>query len=237
MPFALLPALDLTGGRLGAWTPDGPTPIEAHGGDPAAAAASLIARGARWLHVVDMDLAFGGAPAHIDLIATLAEDDVSIQVSGGIRRWTDASAYLEAGAARIVVGSAALADETELRRTIERGGDRIVVGLEVQDRRIRSRGVDPVDLELMATLGWLATSGVPAFLATAVTRVGAGAGPDVDLIRRVVRSGVPTLAAGGIATLEDLRAARRAGAVGAVVGRAALDGRLDLAEALAWAAV
>jgi phosphoribosylformimino-5-aminoimidazole carboxamide ribotide isomerase len=87
----------------------------------------------------------------------------------------------------------------------------------------------------MTTVGWLAAAGVPAFLVTATGRVGGLDGPDLRLVRRVARAGRPTLAAGGIRSLEDLRALRDAGAAGAVVGRAALEGRLDLAETLAWA--
>jgi phosphoribosylformimino-5-aminoimidazole carboxamide ribonucleotide (ProFAR) isomerase len=103
--------------------------------------------------------------------------------------------------------------------------------------RIRSRGADPVDLDLMQTLGWLRGAGAGAFLVTAVARVGTGTGPDVELIRRVARRGVTTIAAGGVTSLDDLRALRASGAVGAVVGRAAVEGRLDLPAAFAWAAV
>jgi phosphoribosylformimino-5-aminoimidazole carboxamide ribotide isomerase len=87
----------------------------------------------------------------------------------------------------------------------------------------------------MVTLGWLREAGAAALLVTAVARVGEEAGPDLELIRRMVRAGLPVLAAGGIASLEDLRAIRDAGATGAVVGNAALDGTLDVAAALRWA--
>jgi phosphoribosylformimino-5-aminoimidazole carboxamide ribotide isomerase len=90
----------------------------------------------------------------------------------------------------------------------------------------------------MGTLGWLAlTPGVTSLLVTTVTRVGGLAGPDLDLVRRVMRRGFPVLAAGGIASIDDLQAVRDAGAAGAVVGRAALEGALELEAALAWAAV
>jgi phosphoribosylformimino-5-aminoimidazole carboxamide ribotide isomerase/phosphoribosylanthranilate isomerase len=93
-----------------------------------------------------------------------------------------------------------------------------------------------VDLDLMATLGWLTATGAPGFVVTAVAKVGSASGSDDATVKRVVRSGKPTVAAGGIASVEDLAAVHRAGAVGAVVGRGALEGSLPLPEALAWAA-
>ena len=111
-----------------------------------------------------------------------------------------------------------------------------MVGIEVQGGRIRGRGIARVDLDLMSTLGWLSTAPVPGFLVTSLERVGASTGPDLALIRRVARVGLPVIAAGGIGSLEDLRAVRDAGAGAAVVGRAALLGDLDLPAAFAWAA-
>jgi phosphoribosylformimino-5-aminoimidazole carboxamide ribonucleotide (ProFAR) isomerase len=239
MPFALLPAIDLTAGRLGVYTPDGPAPVEAFGGDPIEAARSLLAAGARWLHVVDMDLAFRGEAANVAIVRAIAAlPDVRVQASGGIRTRRDADVFLHAGATRVVVSSAALADQDGVAEIISsaRPGS-VLFGIEVSQGRIRPRGTDTVDLDLMSTLGWLRAAGATGFLVTAIGRVGLASGPDVDLVRRVARSGVPTFGAGGIGSLADLEALRSAGAVGAVVGRAALDGSLDLAEALAWAAV
>ena len=157
-------------------------------------------------------------------------------MSGGITAPREADGYLAAGARRIVLGSAALAHAEAARRTIERLAGRVLIGIEVEDGMIVSRGAADLSLELMPTLGWLAAGGAPGFLVTSVARVGTGGGPDVELIRRVVRAGRPVLAAGGIRDLDDLRVVRRAGAVGAVVGSAALDGSLDLVETFAWAA-
>jgi phosphoribosylformimino-5-aminoimidazole carboxamide ribonucleotide (ProFAR) isomerase len=236
MPFAVLPAIDVTGGVAGVFTPLGPRPLEGPPVAPGDIAARFAAAGARWVHVVDMDLAFGGLPepSIVEAVAASAPD-VSIQASGGIRRPEHARVFLDAGAARVVVGSAALGDRTAMEATMAACGGRFVVGIEVGDGRIVSRGADPVDLDLMPTVGWLAAAGVPGFLVTATERVGERSGPDLAVIRRVARSAVPVIAAGGIASIEDLRAAREAGAVGAIVGTAAIEGSLDLAEALRWA--
>jgi len=149
-----------------------------------------------------------------------------------VRDAEEVRALLEAGAARVVLGSAALADGARASALISTEG-RLAVGIEVRGDRIRSRGRDPVDLPLMETLGWVVSAGAAALLVTAVDRVGGRGGPDLDLVRRVVRVGRPVLAAGGIASLQDLRDLRAAGAAGAIVGSAVLEGSLDLSAAIA----
>ena len=235
MRFEVIPAIDVAGGRLARYTPDGPAPVEAFGGDPEAAARSLAAAGARWVHVVDLDLAFDGEVRNLDVVRSVAGSSVRVQASGGLRRLADAEAMLDAGAHRVVLGSGALSDEAATVDLLRRLGDRVVVGVEVQEGRIRSRAALPVDLPLAETLGWLVVAGAPSFLVTAVARVGTLRGPDVETVRRVVRAGRPVLAAGGISSLADLRALRRAGAIGTVVGRAALEEGFDLEQALALA--
>ncbi len=240
MPFTLLPAIDVTEGRLGVYRPEGPSPIEAFGGDPVAAAHAFAQAGATWLHVVDMDLAFTGEVRNAEVVRAVVASapGVSVQASGGIATEASLDVMLAAGVSRVVLGSAVLDDPDETRRLLARADGRAIVGVEVDGGRIRARGGSGVDLDLMSTLGWLAlTPGVTGVLVTTVTRVGGLAGPDVELVRRVMRRGFPVLAAGGIASLEDLEALRDAGALGAVVGRAALEGTLDLRDALAWAAV
>lgn len=238
MAFAVIPALDVAGGRLAQWSAGGTTVVEAFGGDPVAAAGALATRGADRLHVVDLTLAFEGWIGAIDVIRAIrrAVPDVQIQVSGGITSMDLIREFLAAGADRTVVSSSALADEVRAEQILQTYGGAVLVGIEVEGGAIRARGREPVELDLMSTLGWLAAARTPGVLVTSVARVGGLAGPDVETVRRVVRSGIPVLAAGGIASLEDLRSLRAAGAIGAVVGRAVLDGTLDLSEALDIAA-
>ena len=196
--------------------------------------------GAAWLHVVDMDLAFTGAPSNLEVVASIAEavPAVRIQVSGGIGTAELARLYRACRRDAVRAG---------LRRAGRSGRDdgaavalramTALVGVEVEDGRIRGRGVARVDLDLMGTLGWLASAGAPGFLVTAVApRRRRARAPISALIRRVARVGLPVMAAGGIGTLEELRGVRDAGAGAAVVGRAALLGELDLPAAFAWAA-
>jgi phosphoribosylformimino-5-aminoimidazole carboxamide ribonucleotide (ProFAR) isomerase len=230
--FEVIPAIDVHRGRLALLGPAGPRPAEAFGGDPLVAARSFVEDGARWLHVVDLDLAFDREPRNLETVAAIARLGPSVQAAGGVRTADEVVALLEAGAARVVLGSAALADPDAVATLIADHGPRLVVGLEVEGGRITSRGRDPLDLDLMETLGWLVSSDARFLLVTALERVSGLAGPDVPLIRRVARAGRPVLAAGGIARTGHLRDLRAAGAAGAVVGRAALEGSLDLASAL-----
>ncbi|MDP9302513.1 MAG: HisA/HisF-related TIM barrel protein [Actinomycetota bacterium] len=239
MTFLILPALDVWHGHLALATTEGPRPAEAFDGDPVAAARAAVAAGARALHLVDLDLAYGGIQG-LDVAAVRAvAPEAILQVSGGIGDAVTGRAYLDAGADRFVLGSSTLADDTGTLRALRDAGPDVVVGIEVEDGRIRARGAGRADetegLDLMSTLGWLHAARAPAFLVTSIDRVGGLGGPDVDLVRRVARAGRPTYAAGGVRSLEDLGALRAAGAAGAVVGRATLEGRIDLGEALAWA--
>jgi phosphoribosylformimino-5-aminoimidazole carboxamide ribonucleotide (ProFAR) isomerase len=232
MAFEIIPAIDLAGGRLAIHTPEGPRPLEAFGGDPLAAARAYARAGARRAHVVDLDLAFGGSFANLDVVGAVAALGLRVQASGGIATLPEAAQALAAGADRVVLGSGALLDEAVVRDVIGVLGSRLILGIEVDEGRIRPRGRREGDLPLAETLGWLVGSGASAFLVTAVERVGGMRGPDLAVVKRVVRARRPVLAAGGVSSVDDLRALRRAGAAGAVVGRAALESGLDLAEAL-----
>lgn len=236
MFFSVIPAIDVAGGRLATWTSEGARMLEAFEGDPLRAARAFTREGATWLHVVDIDHAVGEREPEVSLIARIREalPGVRVQASGGVLH-RDVETYVAAGAERVVLGSAALPDQGSTEALLARRGASVVVGIDVEGGRIRARGRELVELDLMETLGWLAAAGAQTFLVTSIARVGLLEGPDLETTRRVVRTGRRVLAAGGISSLEDLRAARTAGAVGAVVGRAALDGSLDLRAAFDWA--
>lgn len=230
--FEVIPAIDVKDGALAHLTPTGLMRIDAFDGDPVAAAAAMVEAGATRLHVVDMDLAFDGEPGNLDVVSAIVSLRAQVQAGGGVRTAEAVDALLSVGVARVVLGSAALADEVLARALLDMHGPRLIVGIEVGDGgTIRSRGRDPVDLPLMETLAWLSAAHARGFLVTAVARVGSSIGPDLGAVKRVVRTGRPVLAAGGIRTVDDLRDVRAAGASGAVVGRAALEGTLDLAGA------
>lgn len=231
--FEVMPAIDVSGGVLARFTSDGPRPLEAFGGNPLAAAEAAVAAGATWIHVVDMDLALRGEARNLEIVAAIASLPVAVQAAGGVRTADQVRALSEAGATRVVLGSAVLADEAATTTLLSGEGPRLVVGIEVDRGRIRSRGRDPVDLPMMETLGWVVSAGAPELLVTSVARVGGRAGPDLELVARVVRAGRPVLVAGGIASIADMHDLRAAGAAGAIIGTAALEGSLELGDAIA----
>ena len=234
MPFEVIPALDLAGGRLVHVTSAGPVPTEAFGADPATAAAAFVEAGASRLHVVDVDLARSGELENLEVLRALGELGVPVQASGGVRSGGQVEALLAAGADRVVLGSAALGDREGAEDLVRTFGDRLVVGIEADGPAVRPRGSD-VELALWDALVWLAQVQVRRYLFTEVGRVGRLEGPDLDGIWAFAEyAAVPVLVAGGIRGVEDVRAVAALGGrlEGVVIGRALHEG-LDLAEALA----
>ena len=230
----MIPAIDVAGGILA--PPGMQGPVAAFGGDPRAAAASFAEAGARWVHVVDLDLARTGEPANLEVLTSVAELGLRVQASGGARSGSTVERLLQAGAERIVLGSAALADRALTEDLLARFGGSLAVGIEADGVTIRPRGTGATELSLWETLGWLSGLNVRRFVLTEVGRAGSLAGPDLDGIWALAtHTGRPVIAAGGIGSLEDLRAVAELGGTveGAIVGRALYEGRLDLAEALA----
>ncbi len=233
MAFDVIPAIDVYGGRIARFRPSGPEEVVDHGGDPERAARAFADAGVTWLHVVDLDLAFDGTHGNLDILRTIVALGVPVQAAGAVATLEELDEALSAGAARVVLGSGALTEVDVVEEAVGRVGDRLVVGIEVEDGRIRARGRHVTDLPLSETIRTVISVGATRMLVTAVSRVGTLAGPDLEAIELVASMGVPVLAAGGIATLPDLRSVRDAGAEGAIVGRAALEGGFDLAGAIA----
>jgi phosphoribosylformimino-5-aminoimidazole carboxamide ribonucleotide (ProFAR) isomerase len=231
--FEVIPAIDVAGGRLARLSAEGVVPLDVHGGDPIAAARACLTAGARRLHVVDMDLAFTGEPRNADVLGAIAALGVDVQAAGAIVEDEQIAAALEAGGNRVVLGSAALTDLEEIGRLIEKYGERLVIGIEVDGDRIRARGRRTTDLPLGETLSAVRAAGARRSVITTVGRVSTMTGPDVSALVIALGLGLPAIAAGGIASLEDLAVVRDAGAEGAIIGRAALEGRLDLTLAIA----
>ena len=233
--FEVIPAIDVSGGRLARITAEGPATVGTFDGDPVAAAASFVEAGVSRLHVVDLDLATGGEARNLEVVRAIAALGVPVQASGGAATAGEVQLLLDAGADRAVLGSAALSDRVLVAGLAERLAGRLVIGVETDGDRIRARGRRPVDLGRAETLAWLGEVGAERFVVTAVPRVGRLTGPDLESLRAVIALGRPTIGAGGVATAADIRSIRSAGAEGVVVGRAALEGSLDLAAALAEA--
>jgi phosphoribosylformimino-5-aminoimidazole carboxamide ribonucleotide (ProFAR) isomerase len=233
MPFEVIPALDVAGGRLVHLTGSGQVAASTFGADPLAAARTFVDAGATRLHVVDVDLARTGAIANADVVAAVSGFGIPVQASGGVRTDEQVDALLARGAGRVVLGSAALHHRERAEELVRRFDDRLVVGVETDGQTVRPRGTD-LELPLRDLLVWLAGLEVRRYLFTDVGRVGALEGPDLDGIRAFAEvSSAPVVVAGGIRGVDDLRAvAALDGRIeGAVIGRALYEG-LDLRAAI-----
>jgi phosphoribosyl isomerase A len=233
MSLEVIPGLDVSRGRLIRITQRGPVPVDAFGGDPVTAATAFAEAGARHLHVVDVDLVSTGRVGNADTIAALSALGVPVQASGGVRSAEQADALLGAGASRVVLGSAGLADREGAEALLERLGDALVVGIEGDGPVIRPRGAKD-ELPMWDTIVWLATAPVRRFLFTEVGRVGGLGGPDLDgMWAFAYHSAAPVLVAGGVRGVDDLRSIAALGASieGAIVGRALYEG-VDLRDTI-----
>ncbi len=234
MSLEVIPAIDVAAGRLARAAAGGAEHLDAFGGDPLAAATAFVEQGARWLHVVDLDLAISGRAENIDVLRAIAGLGMPVQASGGVTTHDVVGQLLEAGAKRVVVGSGALVDRAATERLVGTFGDVVAIGIEADGPTIRPRGGRGEALPLWDSLQWLGDLDVRRFVFTEVGRVASLGGPDLDGIWAIAsHTGKPVIASGGIRGTDDLRAiaALDPAVEGAIVGRALYEG-LDLADAI-----
>lgn len=236
----VIPAIDLRGGRCVRLTQGRYDEETVYAEDPVAVAREWVRQGARRLHVVDLDGARAGRPVHTDVVGAIARAvGVAVQVGGGLRTLEDVDAALAAGAERVVLGTRALADAAFLRAASLRHPGRVLVSLDVRRGRVAVAGwLQTAPLSLPAALGRLAAVGLEEVIVTDVERDGTLAGVNAGLVRRAAARGFRVIAAGGVGSLDDIRALRALapeGLAGVIVGKALYAGRFTLAEALAAA--
>ena len=229
--FTIYPAIDVLEGRVVRLEQGRRDNVTVEGGDPVAAATEFAAAGASWLHLVDLDGAFSGAP-DLELVRRVAAVGPPVQVGGGYRSIELVAAALEAGAARVLVGTAAV-DEAFLHAAVERYGSRLAVAVDARDGQLAVAGWTMSAATTPRTLAErCAAAGVARLVVTATRRDGTLAGPDLALLEDVLEAGLPVIAAGGISSLGDLHALRELRCEGAVVGSAIWRGRFGLADAV-----
>lgn len=234
MSLTLLPAVDVTAGQAVRLV-QGEAGSETGYGDPLEAALRWQQDGAEWVHLVDLDAAFGRGENRELLAAVVRKLDVAVELSGGIRDDASLDAALATGAARVNVGTAALENPDWVRRAIARVGDRIAVGLDVRGTTLAARGWTREGGELFEVLARLDADGCARYVVTDVRRDGTLTGPNVELLASVTAAtDRPVIASGGVSTLADLQAiAAISGVEGAIVGKALYAGAFTLPEALA----
>lgn len=232
----LLPAVDIADGKAVRLT-QGEAGTETSYGDPVDAAAEWAKQGARWIHLVDLDAAFGrGSNAAILRKVIKQVRGVQVELSGGIRDDRSLEAALETGAARINLGTAALENPEWAADVISRYGDVIAVGLDVRGTTLAARGWTRDGGDLWTVLDRLENAGCSRYVVTDVTKDGTLKGPNLELLREMTsRTPKPIVASGGVSSLDDILALRELvplGVEGAIVGKALYAGAFTLAEAL-----
>lgn len=234
--LVLLPAVDVAGGQAVRLT-QGAAGTETGYGSPVDAAVDWAEQGAEWIHLVDLDAAFGRGSNTSVLAEVIREvQGVDVELSGGIRDDASLDAALSTGVKRINLGTAALENPEWAADVIAQHGDAIAVGLDVRGTTLAARGWTEEGGDLWQVFERLEQAGCARYVVTDVTKDGTLQGPNIDLLKQMVaRTTRPVVASGGIASLDDLVALRELvplGLEGAIVGKALYAGKFTLAEAL-----
>jgi len=240
VPLILLPAVDVVDGRAVRLV-QGQAGSETEYGSAVDAALGWQNDGAEWIHLVDLDAAFGRGSNRELLAEVIGRLDVNVELSGGIRDDESLKAALATGCARVNLGTAALENPDWCAQVIAEHGDKVAVGLDVRivdgDHRLRGRGWETDGGDLWYVLERLDSQGCSRFVVTDVTKDGTLTGPNIDLLSTVAEcTDAPVIASGGVSSLEDLRAIATLtdiGVEGAIVGKALYAGRFTLPQALA----
>lgn len=234
--FTVYPAIDLRGGKVVRLQEGDPNRQTAYSDDPAEVAARWLASGAGWLHVVDLDAAFGGdAMANRRALAAILRLGGRVQFGGGVRTMDAVAGLLGLGVSRVVLGTAAVEDPDLVAGALARfGPEAVAVAIDARDGRVRTRGWQAESgLDAVAFACRLAELGLRIVIHTDIARDGLGTGVNVAASRALAEaSGLNVIASGGVASLADVAAVRSAGLSGVIVGRALYEGQVDLREAL-----
>ena len=235
MTLTLLPAVDVADGQAVRLV-QGAAGSETSYGDPLEAALAWQRDGASWVHLVDLDAAFGRG-SNADLLADVVKRlDVRVELSGGIRDDESLRRALATGAARVNIGTAALEDPVWCDRVVAGYGDRVAIGLDVRGRTLAARGWTRDGGDLFEVLERLDKAGAARYVVTDITKDGTMRGPNLDLLRSVCsRTDRPVIASGGVSTLDDLRALATlepVGVEGVIAGKALYAGAFTVPAAL-----
>lgn len=234
----LFPAIDLYDHKVVRLLKGDYQKMTVYSEDPVATARGIEADGGRWLHLVDLEGAKDGTTPNFDVVAAICQETkLQVEIGGGIRSLEMIERYLNAGVARVILGTKAVTDEDFLRDAVGRWGDRIAVGVDAKDGRVAVKGwVEVLDVDMFDFLWKLRSLGVKTAIVTDISKDGAMKGTNLPLYERLSRlDGIDITASGGVSTLEDIRALRDMGLYGAILGKAMYNGAIKLKDALAVA--
>ncbi len=231
----LLPAVDVRGGKAVRLV-RGELSAESQYGEPLEAAMAFQNAGAEWIHLVDLDAAFGTGENQDLLREVISMLDIKVELSGGIRDEDSLNRALTTGCSRVNLGTAALESPEWTASVIAKHGERIAVGLDVRGRTLAARGWTKDGGDLFETLARLDSEGCARYVVTDVNKDGTLQGPNLDLLKQVcAATNKPVIASGGVSSLDDLKKLKELvgiGVEGAVVGKALYAGAFTLEEAL-----
>lgn len=231
----IFPAIDLYGGKAVRLFKGDYAQMTVYGDDPVAIAKTFQKKGAKYLHVVDLEGAEKGSPAHLALIQKIVrETGLFVEVGGGIRSMSTVDAYLKSGANRVILGTAAVTDEDFLRSALAKYGEKIAVGADIKEGKVAIRGwkeSSPYTVE--AFFEKMQSLGVKTVVCTDVSKDGAMQGANVALYERLKKSfAIDIIASGGVSSLADVAELRKRGIYGAIIGKAYYIGAIQLEEAI-----
>jgi len=238
MSFIIYPAIDIRGGKCVRLFQGDYAQETVYADSPLTMAKQWVEQGAAWVHLVDLDGAKQGKPANAEIIKEIARTiAVPVQVGGGIRTEAQIADYLEAGVARVIVGTAAIEDEPFTRGILPKYGDKIAIGLDCRNGMVATRGwLNTTDVFATELAKRLVSYGAKTFIYTDIARDGTLNGPNVEEIAALaVATGKSVIASGGVSNLDDLLALsahEQAGVSGAIVGKALYTDAFTLEEAL-----
>ena len=230
----ILPAIDLYGGRAVRLLHGDYSKMTVYSDDPVAVARDFIAAGAEEIHVVDLEGARDGTTPNLPVVRAIASLGVRVEIGGGIRTPEVARTYLDAGVARIILGTAAVTDEGFLRAALREFGEAVAVGVDIRAGKVAIRGWTEVsELDAMDFCTHLDALGVRTLISTDITKDGAMQGANHALYRTLAsRLSMNIIASGGVSALEDIRSLRELSIYGAIVGRAYYTGAIELNTAI-----
>ena len=236
MSFTIYPAIDLRGGKVVRLKEGDPARMTSYSDDPAETARKWLGMGAQWMHVVNLDGAFGeGDNANRAALESILKLGARVQFGGGIRSMDAVADILKLGVSRAILGTIAIEQPAIVADALTRfGAEQIAVGIDARDGLVRTRGwkdnsgVSAIDLALQ-----MRAVGLGTVIFTDVSRDGLGSGLNIPSTRELAEhSGLDVIASGGVHTIDDIKAAKDAGLAGCIIGRALYDGTVDLKEAL-----
>lgn len=231
----IFPAIDLYGGKAVRLYKGDYAQMTVYSDDPVSVARDFVRQGAECVHVVDLEGAKIGKPAHLDVVQRIAQEtDLFIEIGGGIRDISTVEKYLSVGADRVILGTAAVTDEAFLRAALAAYGDKIAVGADIADGRIAIRGwLEKSEYTTETFFDKMQALDVKTVICTDISKDGAMRGTNRALYKELgEKYTIDIVASGGVSTMDDVTALAAAGTYGAIIGKAYYIGAIDLAKAI-----